>query len=54
MCLQCHGEAGTEIAPATLAVLQREYPDDRATGYGADELRGLFVVGMHKANSKER
>ena len=53
MCLQCHGEAGTEINAATLDLIQQAYPDDKATGYGVNELRGLFVVGMHKTNSED-
>lgn len=53
MCLQCHGKAGTEISPATLALIEREYPDDKATGYGPDELRGLFVVAMHRTKSED-
>ena len=53
LCLQCHGEAGTEISPETLALIEREYPADKATGYGPNELRGLFVVGMQGAQSEE-
>jgi cytochrome c553 len=53
MCLQCHGDAGTQISPATLELIQREYPEDKATGYGVDELRGLFVVGMHRTQSED-
>lgn len=53
MCLQCHGEAGTQISPATLELIEREYPEDKATGYGPDELRGLFVVSMHRTKSED-
>jgi len=48
MCLQCHGVPGADIAPETLAAINAEYPEDRATGYGANELRGIFVVTMDK------
>ncbi|HKL02130.1 MAG TPA: DUF3365 domain-containing protein [Cryomorphaceae bacterium] len=48
MCLICHGEPNKEINPKTLAVLQELYPEDRATGYRANELRGIWVVKMGK------
>ncbi|MCB9526861.1 MAG: DUF3365 domain-containing protein [Myxococcales bacterium] len=41
LCLSCHGEA---IAPGVQAKLAVLYPDDRATGFRAGELRGLFRV----------
>ena len=53
MCLQCHGEAGTQISPETLELIERLYPEDKATGYGVNELRGLFVVGMHRTESED-
>jgi mono/diheme cytochrome c family protein len=53
MCLQCHGEAGSQISAATLALIERLYPEDKATGYGVNELRGLFVVGMHRTESED-
>jgi cytochrome c553 len=53
MCLQCHGQPGTDIRPSTMAILREEYPDDRATGYGPDELRGIFVVSMDKTGAEE-
>lgn len=48
LCLQCHGTKGQDISAATQAVIDRQYPDDQATGYGENELRGLFVVTMEK------
>ncbi len=44
MCLQCHGEAGKEVEEATLKVIQEKYPDDQATGYSLNELRGIWKV----------
>lgn len=40
-CLLCHGAA---VAPAVAAALGEKYPDDRATGYRAGELRGAFTA----------
>lgn len=41
MCLVCHGE---NLAPPLEAAVAERYPDDRATGFRAGELRGAFVV----------
>lgn len=48
MCLQCHGNPDTEISPETMAQIEKYYPDDKATGYGLDEIRGIWVVKMLK------
>lgn len=50
MCLQCHGKEGVDIDAATLAVIDSRYPHDRATGYGENELRGVFVVKMSRVD----
>lgn len=44
MCLQCHGEKGSEIANETLEKIQAKYPTDLALGYKMNELRGIWVV----------
>ncbi len=41
MCLACHGET---LQPAVAARLRELYPDDQATGYQADDFRGVFWV----------
>lgn len=48
MCLQCHGKKDMDIKRATLQKIHKLYPDDKATGYGVNELRGLWVVEMNK------
>jgi hypothetical protein len=48
MCLKCHGEPNTQVNQATLDVLNALYPEDMATGYGENELRGIWVVEMNK------
>ncbi|MCF6270604.1 MAG: DUF3365 domain-containing protein [Melioribacteraceae bacterium] len=48
MCLQCHGEIDKDILPNTLAKIKTLYPQDKATGYGSNELRGIWVVEMEK------
>ena len=47
MCMQCHGMVGTDLLPETAAKIKSLYPDDQATGYGENQLRGLFVVEMN-------
>ena len=53
MCLQCHGAVGTDITPDTHAAIEQAYPADQATGYGENELRGLFVVSMDKPENQK-
>ena len=43
MCLTCHGEKA-KIPPAVLAVISRDYPDDRATGFSVGDVRGAVSV----------
>ncbi len=42
-CLQCHGPK-EEIDPATYTKIRELYPEDEATGYGLNELRGLWKI----------
>jgi pimeloyl-ACP methyl ester carboxylesterase len=48
MCLQCHGKPGTDLSETTIAKLRQLYPNDKATGYGINELRGIWIVEMNK------
>ncbi|HRE59262.1 MAG TPA: DUF3365 domain-containing protein [Candidatus Kapabacteria bacterium] len=48
MCLQCHGEYSKDINPKTFAKITSLYPDDKATGYKVDELRGIWVIKMNQ------
>ncbi len=50
-CLQCHGSPQTDIAPATLQAIQERYPDDKATGFDVNQLRGIWVVTMAQHSS---
>jgi hypothetical protein len=42
-CLACHG-ATEEIEPDVRRIIAERYPDDRAVGYGAGDLRGAISV----------
>lgn len=48
-CLQCHGEAGSDIAPGTLAAIQRHYPRDQATGFRLGQLRGAWRIDLPRS-----
>lgn len=42
-CLSCHGPS---VDPALLEEIRSLYPEDQATGFRVDDLRGLFWVTM--------
>jgi Tfp pilus assembly protein PilP len=42
-CLSCHGP-GENISPEVKAILTSNYPEDKATGYQAGDLRGAVSV----------
>lgn len=44
MCLQCHGEKGKNIQTKTLEKIAQLYPNDLATGYKENEVRGLISI----------
>ncbi len=41
VCLKCHGSA---VKPEVLKKIKELYPDDKATGFKAGEMRGVFVL----------
>lgn len=45
-CLACHGPS---IEPEILAELRSAYPEDEATGFRVNDLRGLFWLTMPRA-----
>ena len=45
-CLICHGPS---IEPDLLAEIDSVYPEDQATGFKANELRGLFWVALPRS-----
>jgi len=48
MCMQCHGNTTTQIQPETFDKIKDLYPNDKATGYSPNELRGIWVIEMDK------
>ncbi|QNN24804.1 DUF3365 domain-containing protein [Planctomycetales bacterium ZRK34] len=43
ICLNCHGDRD-KLAPNVTAALASQYPQDQATGFALDDLRGWFWV----------
>jgi hypothetical protein len=43
LCLACHG---SELAPEVAAAIDARYPEDRARGYAAGDLRGTFWIRL--------
>ena len=48
-CLTCHG---SNIKPELAAKINSLYPEDKATGYKAGELRGAFTIMQPLANKE--
>jgi hypothetical protein len=48
MCLNCHGQAGTEISAETQKVIDELYPNDLAKGYKIGDLRGMWSIRIPK------
>lgn len=47
-CLQCHGNPKTDIQKNVLAKINELYPTDQATGYQANEVRGIWSITFPK------
>lgn len=47
LCLKCHGEENM-ISPDTKARINELYPEDKATGFKEDDLRGMWSIEFDK------
>lgn len=43
-CLQCHGTPGVDVKAENNQLIQKLYPNDKATGYALGELRGMWFI----------
>ena len=43
-CLKCHGQVGKSLSEAQQALILQHYPQDKATGYEAGQLRGIWAL----------
>lgn len=48
MCLQCHGKPNDQIKPAVLSKLSELYPKDKAKGYEANQVRGIWSITFNE------
>lgn len=48
LCLNCHGDPGTEISLETKQKLEELYPNDKATGHKIGDLRGMWSIKIPK------
>ena len=48
MCLNCHGQAGTDISLETQKALSDLYPQDNAIGHKIGDLRGMWSIRIPK------
>jgi hypothetical protein len=54
LCLNCHGQPGSDIKPEVDAALSRIYPQDEATGFRIGQLRGAWSVEFQRAQLQSR
>lgn len=48
MCLQCHGNTSSDIEVSTLDKIKNLYPEDLATGYQENQVRGIWSITFDK------
>ncbi len=48
MCLQCHGKKDDQIQPDAYKTLKLLYPEDKATGYDVNQVRGIWSITFNK------
>jgi hypothetical protein len=46
-CLVCHGRPESEINSEHYSIITALYPDDKAVGFAAGDLRGLWRIGFY-------
>ena len=51
VCTNCHGTPGKHIPEAVSERLAALYPDDRATGYQINDLRGMWHITFDRNNN---
>jgi cytochrome c553 len=48
MCLKCHGDTKSDVSLEVKHLLAEKYPSDKATGYGINEVRGIWSITFEK------
>ncbi len=53
LCLKCHGNPKTDVSLEVRNLLQEKYPNDKALGYGINEVRGIWSITFDKRENVE-
>lgn len=48
MCLKCHGNPSKDIPSEVVSILNERYPEDAATEYSTNEVRGIWSITFQK------
>ncbi|HLW32727.1 MAG TPA: DUF3365 domain-containing protein [Aequorivita sp.] len=48
MCLKCHGTPEKELESLTLSNILKHYPNDKAMGYGENDVRGIWSIEISR------
>jgi hypothetical protein len=48
LCLQCHGQVGTDLDESFAEQIRELYPDDNALGHKINDLRGMWSITLDK------
>lgn len=51
MCLKCHGDTKSDVSLEVQNLLTEKYPHDLATGYGINEVRGIWSITLEKQDN---
>lgn len=54
VCLNCHGQIGTEITQENYRVIRALYPDDQATGHKLGDLRGIWSIRFNREDLEKK
>lgn len=49
LCLNCHGQPGSDISEQNLTLINKLYAEDQATGFALGDLRGIWSIEFPKA-----
>jgi hypothetical protein len=53
LCLRCHGQVGKDISSADYALIKKQYPTDKSTGFRLGEPMGVWRVQLRRAGVAE-
>ena len=48
MCLNCHGQLGSEVSQETYDFIQSQYPEDNAVNHAIGDLRGIWSITFQR------